>query len=344
MMITKPLCPYFGRCGGCSYQDLSYPDELRLKEENLKNLFQKELGLSREIFSPITASPEPYGYRSRLDLSFRKRQGATQLGFNEEGTRRLVPIESCAIARSEISAFLPDLNRMASERLPADYRNANLVVKTGDDGRLHWGGIGRGSLRLSESEYLWTEIEGRRIFYSLDTFFQANLGILPSFIKKLRALLELTPETYLLDLYAGVGLFWVLLAPKVKAVWAVEESGSAMELARFNRGFHELSNVSLEEGRAEDSLEKILRELEGKRQAAIADPPRKGLSPLALEKLAEAKGLNPLLYISCHPVSLVRDLAKFLDAGWGVDSVNPFDFFPRTRHLEVLVRLRANAS
>ncbi len=337
--MSKPLCPYFGTCGGCDYQDRDYTEELALKEEALKGLFEKSLELSDKVFSPIVPSPDPYAYRSRLDLSLRRSRGEILLGFNTEGAGRLIPIESCAIAEPRISEFIPTLRQLASERLPENYRGANLVVKTGEEGEVRWGGIGRGSLRLSETEYFWTEIEGKRIYYSLDTFFQANLKILPSLMEKLRTLLGLTPETYLLDLYAGVGLFWVLFAGGVRGVYAVEENGSSTPVAEFNRRYHGFSNVFLREGRTEDCLEEILQEIRGKPQAAIVDPPRNGLSALALEKLSQAKSLSPLIYISCHAASLVRDLRGFLDAGWQVDTVIPFDFFPRTRHLETVVRL-----
>lgn len=336
---TVPLCSYFGRCGGCAHQNLSYDDELALKEKNLRGLLQDELGLAEEIFHPIVSSPNFYFYRSRLDLSFQRMQGKLELGFNGEGTRRLIPIDSCAIARPEINTFLPNLKKLAAERLPENYRNANLVVKTDDTGQIRWGGIGRRSLRMPESDYFWTEIEGRKIFYSLESFFQANLGILPEFIERLRSLLDLTPETCLLDLYAGVGLFWVLFAREVFEVWAVEESSSSVRVAEFNRSFHGFSNVILKEGKTEECLAEILEELKERPQVAIVDPPRKGLSEAALEKLAKARTIRRLIYISCHPPSLARDLKGFIEAGWQVDAIIPFDFFPRTRHLETLVRL-----
>lgn len=337
-MTTKPLCPYFGACGGCAHQDLAYEEELLLKENDLKSLLQKGLGLSPEIFHPIVPSPTPYHYRSRLDLSFRRRNGDFVMGFMEERTRRLVDIDSCAIARPEISHFLPSLKGAASGRLPGNYQSANLVVRTGDNGGVHWGGIGRGSLRLSPEDYFWTEIEGKKIFYSLDSFFQANLAILPTFFRTLRPLLSLGPQTHLLDLYAGVGLFWVVFAREVQGVWGVEENPGAVQVAEFNRQFHQFSHVSLKQGRTEDCLDGILKELEGKSKVTIVDPPRKGLGA-ALEKLVHAKNLGPLLYISCHPPSLLGDLQRFLKAGWRIDRVVPFDFFPRTRHLEVVVRL-----
>lgn len=256
-----------------------------------------------------------------------------------EGTRRLVAVESCSIARPEISEFLPALKKLASEKLPENYKSANLVVKTGDEGTIRWGGIGRRSLRLSEADYFWTEIEGKKIFYSLDTFFQANLGILPTVIKTLRSLLGLTPETRLLDLYAGVGLFWVVFASEVRKVWAVEESGSAIRAAEFNRSHHGFSNVTLVGGRTEERLDEVLSEADGQSLAGIVDPPRKGLTPLALQRLTGAGRINPLVYISCNPPALARDLEGFVKAGWRVDRVIPFDFFPRTQHLETLVRL-----
>ncbi len=341
-MTTRvdPLCPYFGSCGGCAYQDLTYAEELSLKERNLKTLLQEGLGLSSEVFLPLIGSPTPYHYRSRLDLSFRRNNGNFLLGFMEEGTRRLVSIDSCAIARPEISAFLPPLKALARERLPENYRSANLVVKTGGEGKVRWGGIGQGSLRLPPSDYFWTEIEGKKIFYSLDSFFQANLGILPLFLKTLRSLLDLTPETYLLDLYAGVGLFGVVFAEEARGVWAVEENPSAVQVAQFNRQFHGLSQVFLRQGKTEDCLQEILTALEGEPKVAIVDPPRKGLGR-ALEKLIQAKTLRTLVYISCHPPALLQDLQEFLKAGWRIDRMIPFDFFPRTKHLEVVVRLLA---
>ncbi len=338
-MVT-PRCPYFGKCGGCSYQHLEYEAELRLKETSLKELFQKELGLPDEVFFPITPSPEPYFYRSRLDLSFHRVRGETVLGFMGEGSRGLVPIDSCTIARPEINDFLPQLKELARERLTAiNYKSANLVVRTDQEGKVRWGGIGAKSLELPEADYFWIEIEGKRIFYSLDTFFQANLGILPEFIQNLRAFLDFTPETHFFDLYAGVGLFWTVFSGEVGEVWAIEESESAVRVAEFNRRYHNFSQVFLKQGKIEDSLDEILLNLKGGRLAAVIDPPRKGLTPVALEKLSAAKTLSPLVYISCHPPDLIRDLKGFLKAGWRIDRVAPFDFFPRTRHLEVMTRM-----
>lgn len=335
---VAPLCPYYGSCGGCIYQHLSYEEELRIKATDLKELLSK-LNIVEDVFSPVVASPDPYHYRSRLDLSFRRTRQGFVLGFMGEATTRLVPIDSCAIARPEISSFLSQLRELASQKIPEKYRSANLVVKTGEDDSVQWGGIGRRSLRLPESQYFWTTIEGKRIYYSLDTFFQANLAILPLLMKDLRALLELDSETYLLDLYSGVGLFWAVFASEAKGVWGVEENRAALPIAELNRRYNKLTHVTLKDARTEDCLEEIMTELGSHRVAAIVDPPRKGLTPEALGKLTSAKNLGPLIYISCNKKALARDLEEFLKCGWRVERVIPYDFFPRTKHLETIVKL-----
>jgi 23S rRNA (uracil1939-C5)-methyltransferase len=108
---VEPLCPVFAACGGCAYQHLPYEEELRLKESGLHALLAERLNLGPEKFTPITASPKPYYYRNRLDLTLRRSRGTTIMGFQSAATHRLVPVESCVIAREEVSKFIPELKR-----------------------------------------------------------------------------------------------------------------------------------------------------------------------------------------------------------------------------------------
>ena len=184
-----PLCPIFGQCGGCQYQNILYREELQLKERYLRSLFQEKLQLASDSFHPIVPSPLQYHYRHRLDLKLEKFRNShhpsgeeVAIGFSPTGRNRLIPVDDCAIAMKPVAEFLPRLKQAAIARLTVKYRQANLVVKTSDDGRVVWGGIGRRSLQMKEEDYLWTKIRGKKIFYSLDTFFQANLSILPALI------------------------------------------------------------------------------------------------------------------------------------------------------------------
>ncbi|MBI4971071.1 MAG: class I SAM-dependent RNA methyltransferase [Candidatus Omnitrophica bacterium] len=327
-------CNYFGECGGCVYQNISYAKELVAKKKWLRETLLP-LKLKDKVFEPVRRSSEEYHYRNRLDISFRKTlKGEYILGFKPEGKRFTIQIDSCAIAKKDISKFIPKLRKLAIARLPEGYNIANLVVRTGDDGRVFWGGMGRRSLELAEKDYLWTEVCGRRIFYSLDTFFQANLSILPALIETIRALPLWNKKTTFLDLYSGVGLFGISLHDLVKRVVMIEESVPSLKLARFNVDYHKLTNVEIRPGKVEELLGSLAAG-----SVALIDPPRKGLSAPAIKALVKAKKLKALLYLSCNPEALARDLAQFKKKGWKIQKVMPFDFFPKTKHLETFVWL-----
>ncbi|MBP9864801.1 MAG: class I SAM-dependent RNA methyltransferase [Candidatus Omnitrophica bacterium] len=339
-----PLCSVFGVCGGCAYQDVSYADELLTKQALVQELLQQELGLESCVFRPIVESPQSYGYRHRLDLTFRKtRAGEFLMGFMPESRKKVLEIDSCPIAMKPVSDYLPALKKAAIERLPQNYETANLVVRTGGDARVMWGGIGRHSLRMREEDYLWTEIEGRRIHFSLETFFQANLSILPVLIKTVRERLALTKDTVFMDLYSGVGLFGLCLAGEAGQIVMMEDYPASVKIARYNAAKLGLeSKIEFCEARVEDALPGLLDKYRGRKIQAMIDPPRHGLKPEALEtlKACAASGvLEKWLYLSCYPPALLRDLKELCAAGWQVQSVTPLDFFPRTKHLETLVEL-----
>jgi len=336
---AEPLCPVFGTCGGCAYQHITYEEELRIKRENLALLLRGLPDFREESLDEIVPSPKPYHYRSRIDLSLRKSKGQVRVGFQAPGSFHLIEVAECAIADSAVSNFIPQLRAEAEAKLPADYKTANLVVKTGDDGRVLWGGIGRRSLEMVPRDYLWTEVCGKRIYYSLETFFQANLSILPAIVNHLAEHGKLTKRTFFLDLYAGVGLFGIALAEKAGAVTMIEEHPASVKIMGYNLARHCFPHVDSVGGRVEDKLAAALETNPAMRRVALVDPPRKGLSPEALTSLAAATSLEMLFYLSCHPESLVRDLKVFSERGWTIERVTPFDFFPRTVHLETLVQL-----
>ncbi len=340
---VQPLCPVFGECGGCQYQDIPYEEELRLKENQLKKLFTEHLSICDELFESIMPSAQHYHYRDRLDLKLLKtKQGEVSVGFSPEKRFKIVAVDQCPIARREISDFLPELKRQAVIRLPAKYRVANLVVRCGDSHRVHWGGIGRRSLELKPQDYFFTEIRGQKIFYSLDTFFQANLAILPVLMEKIRGLAIWKSKPTFYDLYGGVGLFAIALRDCASRVFLVEESVASIKLAQFNKDYHGFNNFEIISGRVEDHLPGLLEIPEEKenQNVAMIDPPRAGLSSTALTTLSSTRNLSAILYLSCHPESLVRDLKIFLQHSWRIQNIWPLDFFPRTKHIETLVVLK----
>lgn len=337
---AQPACPVFGTCGGCAYQDIPYEEELAVKEKKLMDLFALEVGIPADVFGPIVASPSPYHYRLRLDLTVKKKRSQPYLGFQPANRRELIEIDACPIAREEISNAIPRVRDEAFAKLPEDYRTANLVVKVSGDGTVRWGGIGRRSLSLKEEDYIWTDIRGRKIFHSLDTFFQANASILPVLMDKIEELVRFDQNTLFWDLYSGVGLFGFCLAANAGKVIMIEENPAALKLMEYNAVYHHMSHVECYAARVETEFEKKAALYPTMRHVAIVDPPRRGLSPEALEMLSGAKFLNQLLYLSCSPESLARDLKIFVQKGWKIEKVVPFDFFPKSAHLETLVLLK----
>jgi tRNA/tmRNA/rRNA uracil-C5-methylase (TrmA/RlmC/RlmD family) len=337
---TEALCPVFGECGGCLFQDIAYADELVVKEDWLKELLETEFPGKILPVQPIVGSPIEYYYRHRLDLKLtRFKNGQIELGFSPAHRNRIIPVQECFIAKKEVSAAIPQLKQDAAQKLPLQDRNANVVVRCGDEGRVCWGGIGKRSLRQTPEDYFWTDVNGRRVFFSLETFFQANLSILPNLMNVLRSFPVWSHEKIFLDLYGGVGLFGLNVHDLVKTVYLIEENKPSVMLAQYNADYHQLKNFQLVEGRMEDRFDALLEMIEGNNHIMMVDPPRAGLSEAVLKTICEVKKIKHLIYLSCNPESLVRDLKECLMQGWSIQSLTPFDFFPRTKHLEVLVLL-----
>jgi len=317
---------------------------LKIKEAALRELFEKA-GVRDAVIDPIIASPEPYHYRNRLDLALlrMKTTGETTLGFMAENRFHVIGADSCAIARKEISDLIPSLKEPALAKMPKKGRLANVIVKTGDDRRVIWGGVGKRSLEMEEKDYLWTEVRGARVHYALDTFFQANLSILPRVIDALDAMIRWTERTAFLDLYGGVGLFAFAFAKKCAKAVIVESFQPSTSVARYNKKWNRADNVEIVDATVEDGLEPALFLTEGCERTLFVDPPRRGLSPSALEAIA-ASAERDVFYLSCNPESLARDLALFAERGLRLERAVPLDFFPKTKHLETLAHLRKTSA
>jgi tRNA/tmRNA/rRNA uracil-C5-methylase (TrmA/RlmC/RlmD family) len=339
-----PLCPVFGTCGGCQYQDIPYSEELRLKEAGLREALGRCCDIRPLNIQPVIPSPQTYHYRNRLDLKLVKtRRGTLHVGFTPAGKGSLVEVASCPIAMAQISTFLPRLQVESAAKIPKKYHMANLTVRCGDGEAVCWGGIGRRSLQLEEKDYFLTRLCGLEIFYSLDTFFQANLSILPMLAQEIRSLPVWSKDVSFFDLYGGVGLMGLMVHDLVGRVFNIEENVHSVKLARYNLEKNALKNVEVCEGRVEVVLPELLQKAGSCENIVMVDPPRAGLSQDAVELLKGMPKARYLLYLSCDPGSLAQNLTDLTAGSWQVIKIQPFDFFPRTKHLETLVLLKTRA-
>jgi tRNA/tmRNA/rRNA uracil-C5-methylase (TrmA/RlmC/RlmD family) len=179
------------------------------------------------------------------------------------------------------------------------------------------------------------------VHYSLDTFFQANVFILPVVFERLRQLPIWQSDSVFFDLYGGVGLFGIGVYDLVKRVVNIEENPASIRLALYNKQYNQLSAYDCYAGRLEEVWPRVVGAYKGLSKIVMVDPPRAGLSSNAVDWINQLDGVSYLLYLSCHPESLVENL-KEMRQYWQVQKIIPFDFFPRTRHIETLVILKSH--
>jgi 23S rRNA (uracil1939-C5)-methyltransferase len=339
--IAAP-CPVAGRCGGCEWQHIAYPEQLRQKVSMVQDALRRVGGIIRP--DPAIEAGNPWGYRSRARL---QAAPGGRLGFLARGSHEVVPIETCPVAHPALDALIRAgvpgeiAKRDAGGSLMAwghGSTSALAPLASGPrGGRRDEGDPDSESPALSTpaqgpgSEVLRAGILGKAIEFDLRCFFQSNVGLLEKLIPF--ALDGLSGSTAM-DLYCGVGLFGAFLADRFDRILAVESNPASLDFARRNipgTGHRFL------EGRLED-LAAQGRLGEETPDAVVVDPPRAGLDGEVREWLRDARPPK-LVYVSCNPVTLARDLKDLAAAGFVLKDLRLFDFYPQTAHIESVARL-----
>lgn len=306
---VTPECPYFGECGGCQYQHLRYETQLELKGKQVADLFERIGKFPREIVRPVVACPQPYHYRNRIMIrsQWNKPEQKLNIGYLRWDCGLVVDITKCPIAE-------PALNQ---EILRA---RANPPPK---------GGI-KVVLRIPPED--WD--------VPPDSFFQNNFFLLPKLVETAREALIAGGAKYLLDVYCGVGFFGISLGDAVEKFAGVEIDKPAIKAAKNNALRHGRLNGEFVLGDAQELLPGLLQRFPAAETSIILDPPRAGVPKSAIEQL---RGVGPkqIIYVSCHPATLARDLNLLCaDGVFEVRSVTPLDMFPQTQHVECVADVR----
>ncbi len=285
-------CPYFARCGGCSYQHIAYPRQLAIKAAQVEQTLLRVGKLGSVPMRPPVAAPQPFGYRNRI----RVHVAGGRTGFYAQDGRTLVDVEQCAIAAPVVNKALRDLRQA--------------IVREGDYALRAKGG----------GPY----------------FEQTN----PDVTRELLALVEATVrrgQVLLVDAYCGAGIFAKKLAPLFAHVTGIEENASAIEKARRATEPHE----HYLHGDVSAHLAEVLAAHDAARTTVLLDPPATGLDARVTDLLL-AGAPAEILYVSCNPATLARDLAA-LCRSYTLTAVTPLDMFPQTAEIEVLAHLEKRA-
>ncbi len=354
-------CPLFERCGGCAYQDVDYRRQLEWKLAILRESLSRA-GAPWEGEVGVHASPEA-GWRTRATLHLGLLpDGEAGLGLHQAGSHRLVDLFSCV----QLTPLLQRTQRALLEGLRdhphrSRVRHVHLAQGLEEDGMvavlegdldprtaasfaslgrsLPWltgfgtvNGLGTFVL-LHGSPYLHSTVLEHRFRSHARAFFQANRFLVEDLVQTVRSLVP--AGGLLLDLYAGGGLFSLSLAPGADGVVAVEGNPQAVADARANAKQAALPQLQVRHGDVGLSLDRIpVRGAE----RIVLDPPRTGAGQQVVESILKRRPAA-VIYVSCDPPTLGRDLALFRRAGLVADRMHLFDLFPDTFHLETVVRL-----
>ena len=322
---VEPPCAYYGQCTGCQWQHLDYPAQLEAKQAKVVDALRRVGGIENAPVRPILPSPRQYEYRNHARFTV-GREG--DLGFVNRETRRFVRIDRCMLMHEGINDLLAELQDKCGETTQLAIRAGQ---ETGDF--LIQPPLKNPAVAPATGQKHYLEsVGGRQFRVASPSFFQVNVEQTERLLQVVREVLNLNGGETLLDAYTGVGTFAILLAPYVKRVYAVEESSAAVADARENAAG--LGNVEFLLGKTEE----ILADLPEPPDVVILDPPRAGCQPTALGSLIE---LSPprLVYVSCDPETLARDLKILGNGQYAIEQIQPLDMFPQTHHVECVAVL-----
>ncbi|HEX6717242.1 MAG TPA: class I SAM-dependent RNA methyltransferase [Pyrinomonadaceae bacterium] len=320
----EPPCPYFGRCGGCDFQQLTYEAQLAAKAEMIRDCLHRIARL--ENVPEIVVNPSPNEWRYRMRATWQIDQERRQIGYYERGSRRVCDVADCAVLQPELQAKLEQVRATEWDRFPPDLKHLDVVA--GEDGISF-----APAFAEFETREVSLNVRGEVYQYNAEAFFQINPSLLGSLIEFV--LTDAAGESAL-DLYSGVGLFTLPLARHFKNVFAVESNPAGAQFARRNLQRAGLANAQVITATVTDWF----------RTASatpvdfiLLDPPRAGAESAVIKGILD---LHPpqVSYVSCDPATLARDLKKLMSAGYLIDSIAGFDLFPQTHHVETVVRLR----
>ena len=325
---TEPRCPYFGRCGGCNFQQITYAAQLEAKVGIVRDCLTRigKINYEREI--PIVPSPTDYEYRSRAGWHLDSRE--KKFGYFQRKSHDIIDVETCPILVSELEQTLKSFR----ENPPWEsFWNKIVEVEAATAG----GETSVYSVEIIEpTREISSASGGETYFYDATSFFQGNSFLIEPLIEI--ALKDAGGKTAL-DLYCGVGLFSLPLARKFAAVVGVEGNDRAIDFAKKNADNARLSNIKFYCEDVSDWL-KENAEISKNLDFVLLDPPRSGTEKETIENLLKIKP-KQISYVSCEPSTLARDLKILTESDYRIESIVALDLFPQTHHVETVVRLLA---
>jgi len=361
----RPPCVVAGDCGGCQWQHLSYAEQLHWKGTLFRETLVRRCGVDPAQVHPIVASAAEWNYRSRVQLKCHVSQQGFICGFYRAKSRYVMAVDECPLIAPELNILTSKLRCLFSntsyarqipqidlaiddhkktavtvhylgvegktlaERLLQADLNSDLVIQFGAKSRrtlIHGDGI----LRIQVGDPLL------ELAYSVGGFAQINLDQNRELVAEVLELAELQGTENVVDLYCGMGNFSLPLARRAARLVGIEDSPISIEFARKNAAVSGIANADFHCGPAETLFS--ARTLCDAVDLLVLDPPRSGAYEV-MKSLVEHP-VSKVIYVSCDPQTLARDLQPLLHNGYELISSRPFDMFPQTFHCESVTFLK----
>lgn len=353
-----PPCPYVGECGGCPWQHVRYEAQLTAKQQNVASALRRIGKLEGFDLRPIVPSANEYHYRRRIRLQLDERQ---RLGFYQPSSHRLVEIDACRIAVEAVNeclaalrswirqtrsaleyleivtgdrpgevvlvakstaGFVPN-DQAAWRRLVEQEPRIRGLILTGRDWRRTWGNT---RISLLTEDHICLTVEA-------DVFTQINPEGNRRILTELLTTGDFTDQDRVLELYGGPGNFTLSIAKRAREVVAVEGHRPSVDSGKQSAQLNHLSNINWIVSDVPAAVERLVKRRENFTKIVL-DPPRAGAK--GIDRHLASLGAEKILYISCNPATLARDLGALAARGYKLTLAQPVDLFPHTFHVEVL--------
>ena len=383
---TKPVCSHFGLCGGCSWQDLKYKEQLRFKTKHVKESLVRIGNFTDPPVKDALGCEKIFFYRNKMEYAFLPDPDKKLvLGLHPRGRYDLVfDLQECFLQSQTANQIVDFVRQFVKERnLPVYHQKSQsgllryLVIKEGKNTGMtmvnlvtYKGDFPDGeefsrklcsnfpivksvvrninskiaNVALGEEEELLggeriiTEKLGNFMFeFSSNSFFQTNPQQTERLYQIVLDMAELEGKEEVLDLYCGNGTISIFLSPAVEKVIGVESVEESVQNAKRNAELNDIGNCEFICGEAKD----ILKSFENEKRVfpvVVVDPPRAGLHKDVIQSLLNLKP-QKIIYVSCNPTTLARDLEIFCEKEYKLENVQPVDMFPHTYHIESVAKL-----
>ena len=367
-----PPCKYYSKCGGCNMMHMTYEEELKMKKNFFINTISKMV--KNPPIEDLIGSDNPYNYRNKIQLPVGYVDDSFVVGFYQERSHNIIPSDTCLIeneqARTVINEILDLLNE--SNIYPYDEENhtgdlRHLVIRTNSKNEFMLIMVlrenkpkimkfiqqinsplikslylninpnktnvilGKEFIHVAGNPYLEEELFGNKFNIHPNSFFQVNYNQMKKLYKCAIDMLDAQKNETVIDAYSGIGTITLSIAPYTKKVYGIEVVEEAVENANENKVRNNIKNVEFIHGKCEEEIMKLVSK--EKIDAIMMDPPRKGSDQQFLDTVINAK-INKIVYISCGPAALARDLKYLTENGYELNKIVLVDMFSRTTNIE----------